>query len=126
MAVTRDIFRTSALFGNHRPGHHPAGAPDWRLAEGAGRGNTRRMRLMVLSDHVADMRAERQSPGGRAAGDSRRELAAHRRWVAEAVELRDLARQRRRPVAWLRLTLEARRRMRARTPVPSATAHTPA
>ena len=84
------------------------------------------MRQMVLSDHVADMRAERQSPGSRAAGDSQRELAAHRRWVAEAVELRDLARQRRRPFAWLRWTLEARRRMRARTPVPPATAHRPA
>ena len=84
------------------------------------------MRLMVLSDHVADMRAERQSPGGRAAGDYQRELAAHRRWVAEAVELRDLARQRRRPFAWLRWTLEARRRMRARTPVPPATARRPA
>jgi hypothetical protein len=76
------------------------------------------MRLMVLSDHVADMRAERQLPGRRGAGEYQRELAAHRRWVAEAVERRDTARSRRRPFAWLRWALEARRRRRAQPPVP--------
>ena len=68
---------------------------------------------MVLSDHVADMRAERQLPGRRTAGDDQRELAAHRRWVAEAVERRDLARKRRRPVSWLWWAFESRRRRRA-------------
>ena len=81
------------------------------------------MRLMVLSDHVADMRAARQSPGRRrTAGEYQRELAAHRRWITEAVERRDLARKRLRPLAWLRWTLELRRRRRAAVPVPPASA----
>jgi hypothetical protein len=78
------------------------------------------MRLMVLSDHVADMRAERQSPGRRNSVEYQRKLAAHRRWVAEAIERRDVARRRRRPFAWLRWALESRRRQRA--PGPQRTA----
>lgn len=80
------------------------------------------MRLMVLSDHVADMRAVRQSPGSRTAGEYRRELAAHRTWVAEAVERRDLARARRRPFAWLWWMFESRRRLRAAAPAPPTAA----
>lgn len=80
------------------------------------------MRLMVLSDHVADMRAERQSPGRRPAGEYQRQLAAHRRWVAEAVERRDLARRRLRPFAWVWWAVEARRRRRAAAPAPPTAA----
>jgi nuclease-like protein len=80
------------------------------------------MRLIVLSDHVADMRAARQAPGRRTAGEYQRELAAHRKWVAEAVERRDLARRRRRPISWLWWAIEARRRRRAAAPAPPSAA----
>jgi len=80
------------------------------------------MRLIVLSDHVADMRAARQSPGRMTASEYQRELAAHRRWVAEAVERRDLARRRRRPLAWAWWALQARRRRRAAAPALPAAA----